>query len=96
MCQRSSYVPDCDCSDCMPEGADGAVEDALDAAQARVRFRGRYVVRPLARTVAVSWVGDGGSRRDVDQEALREAAHCLRRAGCSAVMVPGARELFAA
>jgi hypothetical protein len=73
MCQRSFYVPDCDCGDCMPEGADGALEDALDAAQRRTGLRGRYVLRPLARTVAVSWAGDG-SRTDVTRSALHTAA----------------------
>lgn len=104
MCQRvterDAYeAPEtCDCGDCMPSGADGAMEDALDAAMAklaRIGVRGRYEVKPGARTVAIAWRGEG-SRTDVDREALREAAHCLRRAGCGATLAPGMSTLIAA
>lgn len=104
MCQRiddrfAYDAPEsCDCSDCMPEGADGSMEDALDAAMAKLAtkgVRGKFTLRTLAKTVAVSWTGEG-SRSDIDREALREAAHCLRRAGRVATLVPGAYEMFAA
>jgi len=80
MCQRPCYEPTCDCPACMPPGADRSIEDALEQAQQRTGLRGRYVLRPLARTIAVSWVGDG-SRTGLDRAALREAAHALRRVG---------------
>ena len=98
MCQRitdrDAYeAPEtCDCPDCMPPGADGAIEAALAVAARRTGLRGRYVLRPLARTVAVSWGGDG-SRTDVDREALREAAHALRRVGRTST---AGHELFVA
>jgi hypothetical protein len=76
MCHRDHYRPDCDCGDCLPEGADGSLDDALDAARAEMAargIRGAYALRPLAKTTAVSWAGDG-SRTDVTRSALHTAA----------------------
>lgn len=83
MCQRDHYVPDCDCADCMPAGADGALDDALDAARAemaRSGIRGVYVLCPLAKTVQVSFSGEG-SRTDLTRAALHTAARHAQARG---------------
>ena len=90
----------CNCPTCEPDGCDGAADDAMDAAlaaaKARTKLRGSYHVRPVAKVLSLSWVGDGGSRTGADREALREAAHCLRRIGRAPVAAPGHPALLVA
>ncbi len=76
----------CDCPDCMPPGADGSLDDALDAARAEMTkagVHGRYVLRPLAKTTQVTWRGDG-SRMDITRGALRAAARHVQARGLRA------------
>lgn len=83
------HLTDCNCDTCMPPGADGAVEDALDAAaseMARQSVRGAYVLRPLAKTSVVRWYGEG-SRSDIDRAALATARRCLVARGRYAAVV---------
>lgn len=100
MCQRATYVPDCDCDECLPPGCDGAEHDALDAALAdasRNGLRGEYRVRMTAGAVAVEWhAADGSAPPRIEREALSEAAHALRRAGKRAEVAPGMRALYLA
>jgi hypothetical protein len=78
----------CDCPDCMPAGSDGALDDALDSARAemaRSGIRGAYTLRPLAKTTAVAWAGDG-SRTDVTRAALHTAARHAQARGYRAAV----------
>lgn len=80
------HLVTCDCPDCMPAGADGALDDALDAARAEMAksgVRGVYVLRPLAKTTGVRWAGDG-SRTDLTRAALHTAARHAQARGCRA------------
>lgn len=88
MCHRDHYRPDCDCPACLPEGADGSLDDALDAARAEMAdrgIRGVYTLRPLAKTVGVRWAGDG-SRTDVTRAALDTAARHAEARGYRAAV----------
>ena len=96
-----NVCPDlCNCPICEPDGCDGAADDAMDAAlvaaKARTELRGALHDRPVAKVPPLSWVGDGGSRTGADREALREAAHCLRRIGRAPVAAPGHPALLVA
>lgn len=99
MCQRASFVPNCDCPDCMPFGADGCM-DAIDAAlhEASQRApRGVYRVKATAGTLAIDWCAeDGAAPPRIEREALHEAAHALRRHGRDVSLAPGMRALYLA
>lgn len=100
MCQRTSFVPDCDCDDCMPAGCDGAEHDTLDAAlvaASRNGLRGGYHVRMTAGAVTVQWyAADGAPPPRIEREALYAAAHELRRRGRKGQVPPGINALLVA
>lgn len=100
MCQRSSFVPDCDCDDCLPPGCDGAEHDDLDEALADAAgngLRGEYRVRMTAGSIAVEWhAADGAAPPRIEREALHAAAHELRRRGRRGEVPPGMSVLLVA
>jgi hypothetical protein len=57
-------------------------------------LRGVYDVKRTPGALAIEWSGDGGHR--IEAEALREAAHALRRCGKDATLAPGARAIYLA
>lgn len=73
----------------MPEGADGAVDDALGAAQAEMAksgVRGVYNLRPLAKGSRIQFWGQGNNTR-LDREALRAAERHLTALGMRATVL---------
>lgn len=94
-----NHAADCNCEGCMPEGADGAVDDALGAAQAEMAksgVRGVFVLEPVRpRTRRVSFLGVGNSGR-LDREAIRAAERHLTERGMRATALGSDLYLFAA